>query len=315
MKRRDTCILFGVILAAGAAAFCVGRAEARRQRADATSPQAPWRASPEMVQTEQRFEQQTRQRIEEVRAKQAELALMLPDDRFTGPQILGQVDDIAQSYAALARSVGGHMALLRSTLPQAQRQQVMQSCANSLRGSMQRRYRWRGGAQDQGESFRGGRRSGWGRVPGPGGGYGKQYRGGRNEGPQDLAGRLRLTQEQRAWIEQQDPNFEAECTMLRDRLYEAHASLVAGLESAQATEQELTAKVDALIEAHNRLEKRVAEHIVLLRPQLSQRQRDQLRELCRGGARSVSVPVRTGPDLLGSILAGILSSALLAGSW
>jgi hypothetical protein len=314
MKRRDAFILVGVILAAGTAAFCVGRTAALRHRTSAAGPQTPWLTFPQAMQTEQRFGQQTRQRMDEVRAKQAELTSMLPDDRFTGTQILGQVDYIARSYAALARSVGGHVALLRSTLPQAQRQQVMQSCANSLRGSMLRRYRWRGGTQDQGPAFMGGRRGGWGRGGGRGSGYGKQYRGGRNEGSQDLAGRLRLTQEQSTWIGQQDPNFETQCAALRDRLYAAHTDLAASLENAQSTEQELTAKVDALIDAHNALEKRVAQHIVLLRPQLSQRQLDQLCELCRGGARITGIPVRTGPDLLGDIMAGALSSPVLADS-
>jgi hypothetical protein len=313
MKRRDTFILVGVILATGIGAFCVGRTTARRQRTDTTGPQVQWLrgVSPQVAQTEQRFEQQTRERMDEVRAQQAALASMLPDNRFTGAQILAQVDEIAQSYTTLARSVGGHVALLRTALPQARRQQVMQSCANSLRGSMQRRYRWRGGAQDRGPGFMGGRRGGWGRGPGRGAGYGKQYRGGRNEGTQNLAGTLRLTQEQRTWIEQQDPNFEEQCAVLRDRLYQAHTSLVASLENTQSTEQELTAKVDALIDAHNALEKRVARHIVLLRPQLSQEQRDQLCGLCRGSARAADISASTGPDLLGDVMAGLLSSRIL----
>jgi hypothetical protein len=123
-----------------------------------------------------------------------------------------------------------------------------------------------------------------------------------------------LTQEQRTWIEQQDPNFQGQWTVLLDRLYEAHINLVASLESAQSTEQELTAKVDALIETHNALEKRVAQHIVLLRPQLSQQQLDQLCELCRGGVRTTGIPARTGPDLPGDIMAGALLSPVLADS-
>lgn len=313
MKRRDTLILVGVILAAGTAAFCVGRTVARRQTTSAASTQVLWLTgiSRQAVQTEERFEQQTRQRLDEVRAKQTVLTSMLPDNRFTSAQILAQVDDIAQSYATLTRSVGGHVAQLRSILPEVQRRQVMQSCTNSLRGSMQRRFRWRGGAQDQGQGFAGGGRGGWGRGGGRGSGYGKQYRGGRG-GPQDLTGRLRLTQEQAAWIGQQDPNFDAQCVVLRDRLYEAHTNLVASLENAQSTDQELTTKVDALIDAHNALERRVAQHIVLLRPQLTQRQLDQLCELCRGGARTTNIPVRIGPDLLGDIMAGGLSSPVLA---
>jgi len=316
VKRCATFILVGVVLAAGTAAFCIGRTTALRQRTDAGGPQAQWLkgVSPQAAQTEQRFEQQTRQLMDEVRAKQAALTSMLPDNRFTSTQILAQVDDIARSYATLARSVGGHVALLRGTLPGPQRQQVMQSCANSVRGSMQRRYRWRGGAQDQGQGFMGGRRGGWGRGEGRGAGYGRQYRGGRSNGAQGLADSLRLTREQSTWIHQQDPNFEEQCTVLRDRLYEAHTNLLASLEDAQMTEQELAAKVDALIEAHDALEKRVAQHIVLLRPQLSQEQRNQLGGLCSRNAGAAGLTTPTGSSLLGDVVAGPLSCPVLADS-
>jgi len=316
VKRRAAFILFGVILAVGTAAFCVGRASALRRRTDAGSPQPQWLkgVSPQAVQTEQRFEQQTRRLMDEVRVKQAMLTSMLPDNRFTGSQILAQVDDIAQSYATLAKSVGGHVEILCSTLPAPQKQQVMQSCSNSVRGCMQRRYRWRGGAQDQGQGLMGGRRGGWGRGQGRGAGYGRQYRGGRNEGTQNLAARLRLTQEQSTWIERQDPEFEAQCVVLRERLYEAHANLLAGLDNTQSTDRELTAKVDALIDAHNALEKRVAQYVVLLRPQLSQEQRERLGELCRGGVRGVGAPVPTGSNPLGDVMMGQLSFQVLGDS-
>lgn len=317
MRQRDTIILVAVILAAGTAAFSVGRSAALRQRTDTTGEQGQWLkgASPQAVQTEQEFEQQTLQRMGEIRDKQAVLSSMLPDTRFTGEQILGQVDDIARSYATLVRSVGGHVATLRSILPAPRRGEIMQTCANSVRGSIQRRYRYRGGAQDQGQGFMGGLRGGWGH--GGGGrdtGYGRQYRGGRGNSTQGLAGCLRLTQDQSTWIQQQDPDFETQCTALRDRLYETHTALVTGLENAQMTEQELAARVEALIEAHDALEKRVAQHIVLLRPQLSQEQRDQLGRLCNRNNGGTGTAALMGPNLLGSIVAGPLSSQVLSDS-
>jgi hypothetical protein len=310
VKRRDTFILIGVILVAGTAAFCVGRTAVLRQRSLATGVQTGWleNVSPETVQAEQRFEQQTHGLMEAVRAEQSVLVSMVPDSRFTSEQILAQVDTIAQSYATLARSVGGHVAHLRSTLPDAQRQLLALSCSNSLRGSMQRRYRWRGGAQDQGEGFMGGRRGGWGR----GAGYGRQYRGGRSEGTQGLAHRLQLTQEQSTWIQQQDPNFDEQCVLLRDRLYEVHAALVASFENTQMTEQELATKVDALIEAHDALEKKVAQHIMLLRSELSQEQRDLLSGLCRGRPGTDGDHVSAGRNHIGDVMAGLLCEQVLA---
>ncbi len=281
MKRHQALILVGVVLVAGTGAFCVGRTEGVRQRTDAASARAEWlkNLGPETAQAEQDFERQTHRLLDEIHAKQATLASMLPDNRFTAAQILGQVDDIAQSYTTLAGSVAGHVAQLRRVLPEVRKQAVMQACADSLRGALQRRYRWRGGAQDQGQGFMGGRRGGWGRGPGQGAGYGRQYRGGRNENTQGLSGRLRLTPQQSAWIQQQDPNFESQCAALQNRLSEAYTSLAAGLENMQMTDQQLTMKVNTLIEARNALEKRVAQYIVLLRPQLSQEQRGQLGRL------------------------------------
>jgi len=273
-------MLIGAVVAAGAA-FCVGRTVATTQRTRAVGGQPAWlaQASPEAVQAEERFEQLARQQMDVLHAERAVLASMLSDTQFTGEQILDQVEKVMQTHAALAKSVGVHLANLQGILPPLQGQRLMSSCANSLQGSLQRRYRWRGGAQDQGERFMGGRRGrgGWGA------GHGRQYRGGRSDSTSGLARRLQLTQEQNTWIQQQDPNFAEQCALLNEKLYEAHASLVASIESAQATEQELATKVDDLIAAHEALETRVAQHIVLLRPQLSQEQRNLLSDLC--GAR------------------------------
>jgi uncharacterized protein YoxC len=314
VRRRGTFILVGIILVAGTAAFSVGRTAALRQSNGATRAPVQWLkgASPQTVQAEEGFDQQTRRLVDDIHTKQAVLSSMLPDTRFTGEQVLRQVDDIAQSYASLARSVAEHVAYLHTVLPAAQRQQVMQSCANSVRGSVQRRYRWRRGAQDQ--AVASGRRGGWGRGEGGrGAGYGRQYRGGRSDGAQGLDARLQLTQEQNSWIQQEDPDFQAQCAALRDQLYKAHTDLVASLEDVQTTKQELTTKVEALIEARDALEKRVAQHIVLLRPRLSQEQRDRLSRLCTYSAGAGS-PTLTGPDPLGSVLTGLLFCPVLAGS-
>lgn len=158
----------------------------------------------------------------------------------------------------------------------------------------------------------GGRWGGWGRGEGQGAGYRRQYRGGRGASPPGLAGRLRLTQEQSTWIQQQDPNFEEQSGVLRDRLYGVHTDLVASLENARITAQELAAKVDALIEARDTLEKRVARYIVLLRPQLSPEQFDHLAQLCRGPARVAGISGPKGPGPPGDIMAGLSSPQTLA---
>lgn len=314
--RQRRVLLFGVILATGIAAFCVGRTAAVMRQNRTTGGQPEWldQADPETVRSELDFQEQTRQLADALRAEQSVLASMLPDMSFTREQILTQVGSVNESYATLARSVGVHLARLRNTLPEDQKLSLLRSCGNSLRGSMQRRYRWRGGAQDQGDAFRGGRRGGPGQGEGGRGvGYGRQYRGGRNESTSGLDRRLQLTQEQSAWIHQQDPNFEEQCVVLRDRLYEVHAGLVASFESAQLTKQELATKIDDLLAAHDALEKRVAQHIVLLRPRLSQEQRDLLSSLCRGGSRTDGSPVSGGHKTIRDVMAGLLGEQSMAG--
>ena len=283
MSRAKIPILIGIIMAAGAA-FWIGRAVATTQRTHAADTPPAWlaNASPAAAQAEQRFAPLVRQQIDAVRAEQAVLAAMLPDMRFTGEQVLAQVDTTLQSHATLVKSVGVHLAYLHGLLPSPEGRRLMSSCADSLQGRVQKRYRWRGGAQDQDEGYMGGRHGGTGRGgAGQGAGYGRQYRGGRGGGG-GLALRLQLTHEQIAWVQLRDPDFEQECLSLRERLYEAHTDLVASFENAQIAEEELTARLDDLVAVHAALEKRVAQHIVLLRPLLSQEQQDLLSGLCRG---------------------------------
>ena len=90
--------------------------------------------------------------------------------------------------------------------------------------------------------------------------------------------------------------------------------LLASLEDTQVTEQELATKVETLVEAHKALEKRVAQHIVLLRPRLTQEQRDQLGGLCSRKDVAASIAGPVSPNLLGGIVPGLLSSQVLAGS-
>jgi len=314
VSRRNTYILIGAILAAGTA-FCIGRTVATAQRVRVTGVKPAWlvNGSPAAVQAERRFEQLVREQTDVVRAEQALLASMLPDIRFTGEQILAQVDKVMQSHATLAKSVGVHLSDLRGILTGTQGRRLMSSCANSLQGSVQRRYRWRGGAQEQGEGFTGGRRGGSGRGEGGrGNGYGRQYRGGSSDSTSGLARRLRLTQEQITWAQQQDPNFDEECVSLRTRLYEEHARLVTSFENAQMPDGELTTRVDDLVAAHAALEKRVAQHIVLLRPRLSQEQRDLLSSLCRGRSRTNGGHLSAGRDAISKATIGLLGEESLA---
>ncbi|MEN6426010.1 MAG: periplasmic heavy metal sensor [Phycisphaerales bacterium] len=276
MKPRGILVFAVLAVAVSSTAFYVGRTRAVEQSWLRNAPR-------ETIEADRRFEEQVRHSVETVRAEQAVLSTMLADADSTGEQVLAQVGRATESYGALIRTVGRHLVQLRDDLPRSQAKALMQSCAGSVRNQVQRRYRWRGGAQDQvgGRGYMGGRGTTGRRGKG-----GPGYRGGQDRGRADagngLVRALGLTEEQRAWIQQQDPDFEADCTLLKDRLNEVHTQLAASLEDAGIDTEALSQRIDNLVEAHADLEKRVAQHLVLLRPHLSAEQRKQLSELCGG---------------------------------
>lgn len=274
MKRREAIVLVAVAVAVGAVAFCAGRAVTARQRSREHSGGRGWLhdAPVDAVQADRDFERQTRQRADAVRAEQVALLSILADPCSPREQVLAQADRVVESRATLLRSIGRHLVQLRDSLPESQEHRLMQFCAHSLRGSAQRRYRWRGGTQDGGAGAPG-------RGGGRGAGRGRQYRGGWGDG-HPLAHRLQLTEEQTAWAQQHDPDFDQECLILRDSLREAHMGLVASFEDERTADEELLAQVDRLIEAHRGLEKRVVEHVVVLQPLLTRQQRERLLGLC-----------------------------------
>jgi len=278
MRRREVLILVVLIVALGAAAFYAGRTRAAGRNTAGPGWLRDVPAS--TVEEEVYFAQQARLLSETVCAERAAFSSMLADANATEDQIRVQMDRVLESHGTLVRAVGQRLVGLRERLPELQARGFMQSCADSLRGQVQRRYRWRGGAQDDSglQAHTGGR----------GAGYGRQYRGGRDGGLHLFARRLQLTEEQNAWMEAHDPNFEADCVLLKERLRQVHTDLIASLEDSDSVDQELLAQIDTLVEAHRELETRVAQSIMLLRPHLSPEQRTHLSGLCRGrlGPRS-----------------------------
>lgn len=262
----------------GAAAFYVGRGAAGGASLREHQARHKWLhgAPAGALRAEQQFTRRVARLDATVRADQARLASLLGDPCATGDQILEQAERVAGSHTRLMEAVGNHLVELREVLPGQQRRELMGACANSLRGRVQRRYRWRGGAQDQSAERRGGR--GYGR------GRGRRYRGGQEVGD-TLASRLELTDEQALLAQRYDPNFEEDCTGLKDRLREAHSGLVEAFESTDVGNGDLLERIGDLIEAHNALERRVARYVVLLRPHLSREQQERLSGLCGGGRR------------------------------
>jgi len=299
MKRPGLVIVVIVILGTAAGSFWIGRLGAAGRREPGTRMQHGWmQGMPARVaRAERQFQARSSRLADSVRRQQALLSSALEDPCSADQEILARADRVIESHELLMRAVGEHLATLSNRLPRAQVDRLMGSCVNSLRGRVQGRYRWRGGMQGdsfgaaQGGDYRG--RYGWG-AAGQGAGRGRQYRGGHNGG-HGLALRLGLSEEQIAWAQQRDPDFEEDCTRLKEQLSDAHAALVDCFERRPVDDAALPAKINDLIEAHSHLERRVAQHVVLLRPCLSPDQLERLSRSCRGGRGSGAAnPSSTG---------------------
>lgn len=279
-RRQFIAFLVTGALVVGTLAFVTGRLMVPARREPVPSDATGWLEEvPEPIrQAERRFEQEAQQLAETVVAHKNDLAALLADPGSADAEILAQLDRVLEANAALMRTVGTHLVELRGSLPAEQKELLMRSCAESLGTRAQRRYRWRGGTGDDRAGQSQGGRLGRGRGRG-----GPQYRGGR--GGAEPADKLQLTADQIAYARQHDPEFASDAERLKDEVAAAYADLAAGLEDPDSSAAELLARLDRLIEAHNRLESRVARYVITILPQLSAQQKVRLAGLSRGGYR------------------------------
>lgn len=84
-----------------------------------------------------------------------------------------------------------------------------------------------------------------------------------------LADCLNLDPERRTRIEALDPTFFDDLAALREQIANHRRELAGLLESPESTNDEIRACVERSIETHNRLERRVLEHLLLVRPELT----------------------------------------------
>ena len=96
-----------------------------------------------------------------------------------------------------------------------------------------------------------------------------------------LARRLRLDQEQAKILQEKDPDFEANSMNLRNALMTERESLLSLFENPDSGDNELLQQIEKLISTHSSIERRIAEHVLLLRPYLTVEQQKWLIGLCR----------------------------------
>ena len=116
-----------------------------------------------------------------------------------------------------------------------------------------------------------------------------------------LVHRLGLDPQQARLIEEaNDPQFGQDTIALRTRLDEARLALAAAFESETATDDEIRAHVETVIQVHNQLERRVAEYLIAVRNHLTPAQQRQLYGMCAEKVRECGRRWRQGRGYRGN---------------
>ncbi len=290
MSKKKTTIFVIISLTAGAVSFFNARmtAQSQQNQAQMTSQQWLMDAPRTVAESEAKFNDEADKLITNLQSLQNSLAAALEDPCTPDAIVTGNVDDVIEAHEHLIRRVGEHVVELRNELPESNREHLMQLCAEAVSGPMSRLGARMGGPGSG--SGQGGRGYGYGRQGQGGRGYG--YRGGSGQGggagygrrfrfKERLANRLRLTAEQVTLLQENDPNFESESMYLYEDLTAERQKLLSVFENPESSDDELLQQIDNLISTHSRIERRIAEHVLVLRPYLTIEQQKWLIGLCR----------------------------------
>jgi Spy/CpxP family protein refolding chaperone len=96
---------------------------------------------------------------------------------------------------------------------------------------------------------------------------------------------LELDDAQAEAVQMADATFHSDSARLAETLTEERAKLAAALEDAAASDQAILDQVERVIAAGNALERRVARHVVAIRPSLTPGQQRKLMGLCAQNVR------------------------------
>jgi len=285
MNRKRTAMLAIVAFACGAISFFNARLTALSDQKTEHRPSGQWLsdASAAAIELEEKFDEELDGLIKNLAAQQKSLALALEDPCTPNEVVLGHTEDVIGAHEHLIRRVGEHVVELRDKLPADKRDYLMHLCAETVRGPISRlggrsggggRRNGIGGGGPDGQGYRYGRRGGAGR--GNGGGYGLHLR------VRDrLARRLRLNEEQAKLLQEKDPDFDANSMNLRDALVTEREKLLSIFENPNSGDAELLQQIEKFISTYSWIERRIAEHVLVLRPYLTVEQQKWLIGLCR----------------------------------
>lgn len=96
---------------------------------------------------------------------------------------------------------------------------------------------------------------------------------------------LNLDDAQKRQLRQLDPAFEQDLDRLQAELDDARSSLAAAFEDTTTTDESLRHCVEHTITLHNALERRVIEHLILVRSHLTPEQQKRLFSVAAEGVR------------------------------
>ncbi len=292
MNRKRTAILAIVAFVCGAISFYSARSTALQDQKTGQRPSGQWLsdASGAAIELEEKFDQELDSLISNLAAQQKSLALSLEDPCTPNEIVIGYTENVIKAHGHLIRRVGEHVVELRGKLPADNRNYLMHLCAETMRGPMSRlggrsgrggRRNWTGPGGPNGRGFGRGRGGGPGR--GPGAGYGMRMR------VRDrLAQRLGLNQEQARLLQEKDPDFEANSMNLRHALMTERQKLLSMFENPNSCDNELLQQIEKFISTHGWIERRIAEHVLVLRPYLTVEQQKWLIGLCQRSQEPLS---------------------------
>ena len=273
IKKKET-IYFIIILAVGLISFVNARVTTLHKINQVNENSQSWLidAPLSITESEAKFNEEVSGLISILKENQSKLMDVLENPETPNETVLQYVDSVNEAHQNLIRKVGRHIVELRHELGPTNREELMQLCAQAISAPMQRL-----GARNDGQTGRGYR-------------YGQQNRGQRGSGMgynqqfrfwNRLRNRLRLTQEQVTQIQQADPNFATESTILYEELTNERQNLLSVFENPQSSDNELLQQIDNLISIHGAVERKIAEHVLVLRSFLTIEQQKWLIGLCR----------------------------------
>lgn len=106
---------------------------------------------------------------------------------------------------------------------------------------------------------------------------------------------LQLSKEQKQAVRATDPGFVGEVRAIQQALADERLALASLLETPDSGDQEIMDQVERVIEAHDALERRVARHMLAIRPILTPEQAKQFMGLAARGVRRAG-RCRQDPD-------------------